>query len=72
MDKCTFNMASTIDTYIHNFSLSEKRLLFSCIGNNTTISNSNSDAIGDVFVPKLGIVIGEFCVNNILHSTKKS
>ena len=57
---------TSVNDYILNFNLSQKRLVYSCIDDDMSV-----DELGDMFIPKLGIVLGEFCVSSVINATKR-
>ena len=58
---------TSVNDHILNFNLSQKRLVYSCIKDEFDV-----DRLGDRFIPKLGIVLGEFCVSSVISSSKRT
>lgn len=52
---------------VQNFSLSQKRFVYAIIRDERLAA----PAVGDVFIPSLGITLGEFAINYVLASNSK-
>ena len=61
------NLLETVIESIQNFSLSQKRFVYGIIRDESL----RAPEVGDVFIPKLGITLGEFAINYVLTSNSK-